>query len=290
MSKKKRGPDRRRTRVDTSLPITLKSGDIILSDRRKKSYRRNTDYISHQIICAGIPYSELEPVFSECTIEELKKDEILLNMGQQNDCLYMLITGLLEVRLDSPESTSGFPILVGECVGEMSIIDYQPVSAYVVAKENSRVLAIPGELFWSRLAHIPGLVRNMMRILNERMRKNNEVVLRAMEHKLRMETIERDLQMAREVQESMLPRYHPLFPDHPQISVAAYMEAAREVGGDMYDAFPLDKEHICISVGDVSGKGMPAALFMVKSLTLLRTEISKGDCLSNVIQRVNKEN
>ena len=86
----------------------------------------------------------------------------------------------------------------------------------------------------------------------------------------------------------MLPSQVPLFPQHPAVDIYAHMRTAREVGGDFYDAFPIDDTRVCLAVGDVSGKGMPAAMFMVRTLSLLRVELVKGDDLGESIAYLNK--
>ena len=99
---------------------------------------------------------------------------------------------------------------------------------------------------------------------------------------------ERDLEAAARIQANTLPRRDPLFPDHPQVDVYATVEPAKEVGGDFFDAFALDGQHICILVGDVAGKGMPAALFMVRAITLLRMSLTGADSFESVLPTVNQ--
>ena len=84
----------------------------------------------------------------------------------------------------------------------------------------------------------------------------------------------------------MLPQ-QPFFPAHPQADVDALMRPAKEVGGDFFDAFPLDAERICVAIGDVAGKGVPAALFMVRTITVLRTEMLKTRDLQQIISAMN---
>lgn len=94
--------------------------------------------------------------------------------------------------------------------------------------------------------------------------KNLEEATRAKER------IESELHVAREIQKSMLPRIFPPFPDRKEFDIYATMDAAKEVGGDLYDFFMVDKNKLCFLIGDVSGKGIPAALFMATVKTLLK--------------------
>ena len=79
-----------------------------------------------------------------------------------------------------------------------------------------------------------------------------------------------ELSVATNIQESMLPNFFPAFPDRKEFDIYASMHAAKEVGGDFYDFYMIDKRHLMITIADVSGKGVPAALFMVISKTILQ--------------------
>ena len=74
--------------------------------------------------------------------------------------------------------------------------------------------------------------------------------------------MQEELNVGRDIQLSMLPQTFPPFPQHDEFQLHAKMQAAREVGGDFYDFFLIDEDHLCVCVGDVSGKGVPAALFL----------------------------
>jgi phosphoserine phosphatase RsbU/P len=101
------------------------------------------------------------------------------------------------------------------------------------------------------------------------------------------ERIESELQVANKIQSSMLPRSFPPYPDIENLDLYAMMEPAREVGGDFYDFFPLDAHRFCFSVGDVSGKGIPAALFMVITRTILKNQAMQGSSLDDTFYRAN---
>ena len=74
----------------------------------------------------------------------------------------------------------------------------------------------------------------------------------------------------------MLPRIFPPFPERKEFDIFATMDPAKEVGGDFYDFFFIDNKKLCVIIGDVSGKGVPAALFMAISKTMLKTEALRG--------------
>ena len=86
-----------------------------------------------------------------------------------------------------------------------------------------------------------------------------------------LESIKGDLAVAQEIQQAILPRIFPPFPeDADQMDIAASMNAAKDVAGDFYDFFRIDDDHIGFVIADVSGKGIPAAIFMAVSRTLIR--------------------
>lgn len=83
---------------------------------------------------------------------------------------------------------------------------------------------------------------------------------------------DRDLAMASSIQETILPRIFPYLPEREEFDIYASMTPAKEVGGDFYDFFMIDDDHIAIVIADVSGKGMPAALFMMVARTLIKNQ------------------
>ncbi len=84
------------------------------------------------------------------------------------------------------------------------------------------------------------------------------------------ERISTELDLANRIQTSMLPSIFPAFPDHDEFDIHASMDPAKEVGGDFYDFFFVDDKRLCMVIADVSGKGVPAALFMMGSKILLQ--------------------
>jgi sigma-B regulation protein RsbU (phosphoserine phosphatase) len=102
------------------------------------------------------------------------------------------------------------------------------------------------------------------------------------------EKIESELRIAREIQMGMIPKIFPPFPDIPEIDIYAMLEPAKEVGGDLYDFFLIDDKHLCIALGDVSGKGVPASLFMAVTRTLLRSVAPKQRSPKVIVDALNK--
>ena len=98
--------------------------------------------------------------------------------------------------------------------------------------------------------------------------------------------IEKELSIASEIQQSLLPHK---FPSMKQIDLYATLTPAKEVGGDLYDFFFIDEKHLCFAIGDVSGKGVPAALFMAIARTLLRAKISLSMDPAKILNVMNED-
>jgi len=103
------------------------------------------------------------------------------------------------------------------------------------------------------------------------------------------ERIESELSIAREIQMDILPKLFPAFPERDEFDIFAFIEPAREVGGDLYDFFFIDDNHFCFLVGDVSGKGVPAAFFMAVTKTLLKVVAERGLEPGEIFVKVNND-
>ena len=102
------------------------------------------------------------------------------------------------------------------------------------------------------------------------------------------ERISTELQMANQIQESMLPSIFPAFPERKEFDIYAIMDPAREVGGDFYDFFLIDEDHLCVVMADVSGKGVPAALFMMISKIILQSCAMLGRSAGEILTKTNE--
>jgi len=102
------------------------------------------------------------------------------------------------------------------------------------------------------------------------------------------ERIESELQIARNIQMGILPKKFPPFPNIKNFEIYAFLEEARDVGGDLYDFFMLSHNRLCIAIGDVSGKGVPAAMFMAIARTLLRSKASYNSKAQDIIMAMNR--
>jgi sigma-B regulation protein RsbU (phosphoserine phosphatase) len=101
------------------------------------------------------------------------------------------------------------------------------------------------------------------------------------------ERIAEELTLAREIQRGALPMIFPPFPERTEFDLYASMTPAKDVGGDFYDFFLIDKDHLGLVIADVSGKGIPAALFMMVSKTLIKDQLMRCCDPAAAMERVN---
>lgn len=103
------------------------------------------------------------------------------------------------------------------------------------------------------------------------------------------ERIDKDLEFARKIQFSVLPRVFPAFPNHTEFDIYANTIPAKEVGGDFYDFFFVGSYQLCVVIADVSGKGIPAAMFMMNAKTILNNLASTGMDVSDTLRLTNEK-
>ena len=102
------------------------------------------------------------------------------------------------------------------------------------------------------------------------------------------ERISAELSLATRIQAAMLPHIFPAFPDRSEFDIYASMDPAKEVGGDFYDYFLVDDDHLCMVMADVSGKGVPAALFMMASKIMLQSYAMLGKSPAEILTMTNQ--
>ena len=106
--------------------------------------------------------------------------------------------------------------------------------------------------------------------------------------KREQELIARELSTARQIQKSMLPHIFPPFPDRREVDLFASMDPARDVGGDFYDFFFIDADHLCLVIADVSGKGIPGAMFMMISKRIIEDSSRQVHSPAEILYQTNE--
>jgi len=267
-----RGPERRRNPDTQTYPLTRADGKLLHADQRSPAVRRKLGFLSACTLFRNVPYHLIEDLVADLPLRSFADGELLLKPGDSNHYLALVVQGSLRVHLGARDASDYTEIGPGDCAGEMSMIDGKAVSAYVFAAGDCRLLLIDDQTFLTRLLPIPEIARNLVATLAERMRHGNQQIVERVRSALELESLQRELQFAREMQLSLVPERMTLAPPRAEVQCSGYMRPARQVGGDFYDAFYVRPERLAVIMGDVCGKGMPAALFMARTMALLRSE------------------
>jgi sigma-B regulation protein RsbU (phosphoserine phosphatase) len=205
--------------------------------------------------------------------------------------------------MDTPEERLVAMRGAGQFIGEMSLLNpdgLRTASARVM--KQAHLLELSRADFNTLIQHEPALAYGMLAVLSLRLQdahnktiqdlreKNRELteayenLKAAQEQIIEKRTLERELMQAREIQESMLPT---VIPQLEGLEVGVSMVPARMVGGDFYDVIAFTPKQLAIVVGDVAGKGVPAALFMALTRSLVRVEAHPNASPERVLKRVN---
>lgn len=207
---------------------------------------------------------------------------ILTNQGQIEHTLYLVIEGSVAVTqiLESGEERLLGFLGPNKSFGEMSLIDDTPRMATCKTVVETTVLEVDEAVFDQVVMNSPAVAYAMLRKILESSRTIDKAAIEELNEKnislqqayndlqaaqvklVENERLRREMELAAQVQRSLLPDSLPDFPDY---HFAAYIEPARQVGGDFYDVVALDDEHVGIVLADVADKGFHAALFMAVS-------------------------
>jgi phosphoserine phosphatase RsbU/P len=273
----------------TPFPLLRSNNEKIVAEERSEHDRRITSVSAHLGLFNNLNDEETFKSLANCPVKSFDERTVLLQKGTVNDHLYLVLSGSLTVHLDSTDSDYAFRVESGECVGEMSVIDKSPVSAHVVAEKGSRILVVTEDYFWNRIMNKPMAVRNLLKIQTERARKSNIAIFNQMKREVHLKLIERDLAVAANIQTSMLPNNFALFSEPGKWEFYGRMLPARDIGGDLFDIFELEPGRLFFLLGDVSGKGVTAALFMVRTMTLFRSIATADQQPAQILNKVNNE-
>lgn len=231
---------------------------------------------------------------------------VFVHEGEPGDCGYLLVSGSVEIlkALGTADERSFGVRGPGEFIGEMSLIDPdERRSASVRAQGAVTALVVTRQDFDALLAHSPQLSLHLLRLLSQRLRNSENATIRdlqaknqalrqayldlqiAQEKLVEQEVLARELAHAQRIQLQMLPA---VLPHIAGAEIGAVIRAARSVGGDFYDVIRLDDDRLALVIGDVAGKGIPAALYMALASSLVRAEAAQSADPETVVRRVNQ--
>jgi len=240
--------------------------------RRLVSEGRTESYLEGSLLKVAAPIGEEGG--------ELKDGAILVTLPINN------VQAAIRSEAGMAVAVSGLVLLLGSVI---AIFGARSISR-PLANVTAMTKRIAGGDFTQRI-EIPAKneIGTLAASFNEMTRRLNESIEHLKETTAAKERIESELQIAHEIQMSMVPKIFPPFPDRPEFDIFATLVPAREVGGDLYDFFFIDDDHLCFAVGDVSGKGVPASLFMAVTKTLFRATAGNGSTPGEILARLNTE-
>ena len=247
--------------------------------------------------------------------EVLPVGHVVFEQGTAGETLYIVKSGSLQVS-HYPD-TGAEHVLgqmgPGEIFGEMSVLEGRPRSARVVTTTPVELLVMSRQTFDRLIEQHPAVVVQLLKTIGARLRQRNEQqefllaeklllveelaaknvelertlaqLQKAMETVAEHERVTRDLEIARQIQRQMLPA---TFPQLPRLELDATTVPSQWVGGDFYDAVRLDTHRVCLLLGDVSGKGIPAAMQMARLMGEFRACVSQRSDPVSVVQALNE--
>lgn len=254
---------------------------------------------------AQLPDDEKQHLLDTLIVLDVAPGTIVFNEGEEGYFLYAVIEGTLDILkgMHTPDEYLIAQRGAGEFVGEMSIVNDGIRTATVRAREQTKLLKLPFTDFQALLNRQPNLFLNIVSVLSSRLdeahdktikdlrsrniqlTQANDELQEAQTHIIEKERMERELHVAFDIQMSILPTN---FPQMDGIDLGATLVPARRVGGDMYDFVTLDEHRTGVVIGDVSDKGVPAAIFMAQTHALFRAEASRDVSPVEVLKRVNR--
>lgn len=189
--------------------------------------------------------------------------------------MYLLLEGDVRITLHDAEIDY---LREGDIFGEMALVEEQPRSASATAATDCRLLRVDRQQFAELVQASPEFALNVMSVMSRRVR-------RFMEEEVKRQRLEEELRIGREIQLSLIPAECPALAGW---EFAAAYQPARQVGGDFYDFVPMPEgDGLQIVIADVTGKGVPAALFMASCRTTMRAESIRGNGPAETLRRAN---
>jgi len=252
------------------------------------------------------PEEELKKLAAKMQRNEIPAGNILFKEGDNGDLFYVIAEGELEV-IKAMDTKNERLIAIrekGNFIGELSLINPNGIRMATVRSKSDAVLWQLSRRDFEETVQKSGILAyKILQELSQRLtaahensiqdlqEKNRELTIAyqnlkdAQEQIIEKEKLERELHVAQHIQKSILPRE---IPQTESISISCYLKPARAVGGDFYDVFKLDDNNIAVMIGDVTDKGIAAALVMAQTHALMYAEAIKHRDPAQVLYQANQ--
>ncbi|MEN0000518.1 MAG: SpoIIE family protein phosphatase [Pseudomonadota bacterium] len=281
--------------------------------------------IEESSLFVGLDRAFLSRIAKDCPVVTAAADAVLMEQGELGDFAYLVLRGTVSISVATDlGSVIVATVGPGEIVGEIAAFASTPRTASVIAREPVTLLRIEQSVIGAMLAEAPQAAMAIIADLGVRLQGLNGSIAAltqatralaegafepsmldavknsATRFKQFAETFEQmadeiankrllwqEMQFAADIQQSFLPKDIDGGALKDRFSVSAFMRPAKDVGGDFYDYFMIDDEWLAIAIGDVSGKGVPAAIFMSVSRMVLKSIAREGLSAAETLSRVN---
>jgi serine phosphatase RsbU (regulator of sigma subunit) len=255
----------------------------------------------------NLPEAELKRLSAELRVEELPSGSVLFEEGDCGDLFYVILEGEFEVlqAVGTPEERVIAVRGPGDFFGELSLFNPDGRrTATVRSKGKAKLWEMSHGEFDELIRRQPTVAYEMARMMSERLTAAQTATIQELQEKnqqlrqayeelkaaqaqiIEKERLDRELQVAREIQMSILPRAWPQLSGY---DFCARVVPARAVGGDFYDLIALSPHQVGIMVGDVTDKGMPAAIYMAQAHALLHAATEPSLTPGEVLRLANHQ-
>jgi len=257
-------------------------------------------------LLASLPPHEIKYLAGSLQERNFSAGTVFIHENEAAEYFFILLEGQIEIIKELGRANERL-LSVGEAgsfVGELGLINPgSRRSASARARTPVRVLEMTRADFDALLHRQPALAYKMVRVLGLRLEAADNRTIRDLQEKnvqlteayerlklaqaqlIEKERLERELEVAREIQQSMVPRKSPQLAG---FDFGSRMSPTRAVGGDFFDFIDLPNDTLGVAIGDVSDKGVPAALFMALTSNLLRAEARRASSVSDTLRRVHR--
>jgi len=237
------------------------------------------NFLTKTSLLAGVPPPLCACIAPHLTEVRVSAGEVVFHEGDPGDALYFVVEGELRIEKQGVNLLSLPPF---QCVGEFALIDDQPRSATVIAEHNSLLLRWDREHFKRLSLESSEVTQGVWKLLTHRLREDGYRHVLVL---IEQERVQQDLRRAREIQLAMLPSADLAT---PHVRVCGFCRPANYVGGDYFDYRALGSDKVGLIIGDATGHGFYAGLFVAMAKSCFHNQIETDSSPQKVMESMNR--